>query len=175
MTNKDAIEVLKQQKYPYPAYPKDIEVNEAIDLAINALEERPIIDIQETDTVKELRQQLARKEAEINEAVKVIAKLVCRNAPTVFDCRSCKHNGNERECNDCHEYSNYVHYEKRPQGKWENITSSNHFTPGGDPVMRCPFCKDRESVHLGGTEGLPWKFCPICGADMRGESDDETN
>jgi len=40
------------------------------------------------------------------------------NAPTVFDCRSCKNNGNERECVDCHEYSNFVKYEDRPQDKW---------------------------------------------------------
>lgn len=39
MTNKEAIEVLNQQKYPYPEHYKDIEVNEALDLAIKALEE----------------------------------------------------------------------------------------------------------------------------------------
>lgn len=38
MTIKEAIKILKQQKYPYPSYPKDIEVNEAIDLAIKALD-----------------------------------------------------------------------------------------------------------------------------------------
>lgn len=38
MTNKEAIEVLNQQKYPYPEHYKDIEVNEALDLAIKALE-----------------------------------------------------------------------------------------------------------------------------------------
>ena len=40
------------------------------------------------------------------------------NAPTVFDCSSCKNNGNERECIDCHGYSNYVHYEEKLQGGW---------------------------------------------------------
>ena len=57
----------------------------------------------------------------------------------------------------------------RSTGKWENITPANHLTPGGSPIMRCPFCKDRESVHLGGVEGEHWKFCPVCGADMRGD------
>lgn len=38
MTNKEAIDILKCQKYPYPEYYKDIEVNEALDLAIKALE-----------------------------------------------------------------------------------------------------------------------------------------
>ena len=37
------------------------------------------------------------------------------NAPTVFSCNACKNMGNERECVDCHDYSNYVHYEERPQ------------------------------------------------------------
>lgn len=38
MTNKEAIEILNQQKYPYPEHYKDIDVNEALDLAIKALE-----------------------------------------------------------------------------------------------------------------------------------------
>lgn len=37
MDNKEAIEILNQQKYPYPEHYKDIEVNEALDLAIKAL------------------------------------------------------------------------------------------------------------------------------------------
>lgn len=41
MTNKDAIKILSQLKYPYPEYYKDIEVNEALDIAIEALEEKP--------------------------------------------------------------------------------------------------------------------------------------
>lgn len=89
MTVKEIIEILKQQKYPYPEHYKDIEVNEALDLAIRALEEidnAPTLDIQETDTVKELRQQLAGKEAELNEAVKVIAKLVCRQHKCEWIC-----------------------------------------------------------------------------------------
>lgn len=39
MTNQEAIEILNQQKYPYPEHYKDIEVNEALDLAIKALED----------------------------------------------------------------------------------------------------------------------------------------
>lgn len=41
MTNKEAIKILNQQKYPYPEHYKDIEVNTALDLAIKALEDRP--------------------------------------------------------------------------------------------------------------------------------------
>jgi len=57
-------------------------------------------------------------------------------------------------------------YPVRLTGKWENITPSHHFTLGGDPVVRCPVCKDPESIHLGGVEGSQWKFCPVCGAQM---------
>lgn len=69
------------------------------------------------------------------------------NAPTVFSCNACKNMGNERECVDCHDYSNYVHYEERPQGEW-----ADHNT--------CPFCNH--------TYDWEYNFCPNCGADLRG-------
>lgn len=50
----------------------------------------------------------------LTEQEKVIVEEI-DNAPSVFDCRSCKNNGNERECINCHDYSNYVHYEERSQ------------------------------------------------------------
>ena len=37
MTNKEAIKILDQLKYPFPSYPKDAEVNEVVDRAIEAL------------------------------------------------------------------------------------------------------------------------------------------
>lgn len=36
----------------------------------------------------------------------------------IYDCRSCKNNGNERYCLDCHDYCNFVRYEARPQGEY---------------------------------------------------------
>lgn len=48
------------------------------------------------------------------------------NAPSVFSCNACKNMGNEWECVDCHDYSNYVHYEERTQG---------------EPVIKCQDCK----------------------------------
>lgn len=41
------------------------------------------------------------------------------NAPSVFSCNACKNMGNEWECVDCHDYSNYVHYDERLQGDCE--------------------------------------------------------
>lgn len=58
----------------------------------------------------------------------------------------------------------------RQQGKWKDVTPQNYFTPGGDPIIICPFCEDVESRHLGGVEGKHWNFCPICGADLREET-----
>ena len=37
----------------------------------------------------------------------------------IYDCRSCKNNGNERECVDCHDFCNFVRYEERQQGECE--------------------------------------------------------
>lgn len=52
-------------------------------------------------------------------------------------------------------------------GKWETVHGV--LTPGGDPLLRCPFCKSRESEHMGGIEfPIHWNFCPICGAKMDG-------
>ena len=55
----------------------------------------------------------------------------------------------------------------RLKGSWLDITPPDHFTPGGDPLVICPFCRARESMHLGGVEGQHWNFCPICGADLQ--------
>lgn len=54
-----------------------------------------------------------------NCAVKLCVKEIDK-APTVFDCRSCRNNGNEGECVDCHDYSNFVKYEKRSTGDLAN-------------------------------------------------------
>ena len=52
------------------------------------------------------------------------------------------------------------------RGEWEVVTGV--MTPGGDPLLRCPFCKSKESHHMGGIEfPQDWDYCPKCGADMR--------
>lgn len=53
-------------------------------------------------------------------------------------------------------------------GEWETVKGV--LTPGGDPLLRCPYCKSRESEHLCGVEHPSrWIFCPICGAKMDGK------
>ena len=59
----------------------------------------------------------------------------------------------------------------REYGEWEVVHGV--MTPGGDPLLRCPFCRSNERHHMGGIE-FPqhWDFCPKCGADMRGGKND---
>lgn len=53
-------------------------------------------------------------------------------------------------------------------GRWEVVKGV--FTPGGDPLLRCPFCKAKESEHLCGVESrVDWNYCPNCGARMDGD------
>ena len=53
-------------------------------------------------------------------------------------------------------------------GRWEVVKGV--FTPGGDPLLRCPFCKAKESEHLCGVESrVDWNYCPNCGAKMDAE------
>ena len=54
----------------------------------------------------------------------------------------------------------------RLRGRWENISKPGDFTPGGDPIGRCPFCKSIKSIHDIGIEGPHWNFCPMCGAEL---------
>lgn len=50
-------------------------------------------------------------------------------------------------------------------GRWEVVKGV--FTPGGDPLLMCPFCKAKESEHLYGVESrVDWNYCPNCGAKM---------
>ena len=54
----------------------------------------------------------------------------------------------------------------RAKGQWEVIHGV--MTPGGDPLVKCPFCKSEDSVHLIGIE-MPkhWNYCPVCGAELQ--------
>ena len=53
-------------------------------------------------------------------------------------------------------------------GRWEVVKGV--FTPGGDPLLRCPICKSRESEHICGVECFHvWNYCPNCGAKMDGD------
>ena len=58
-------------------------------------------------------------------------------------------------------------------GRWEVVHGV--LTPGGDPLLRCPICKSRESEHLCGIEcRTVWHYCPNCGAKMDGDGNGTT-
>lgn len=51
------------------------------------------------------------------------------------------------------------------QGVWEHVHGV--FTPGGDPMFRCPFCHGRYSEHVSGIESHKvWNYCPVCGVKL---------
>lgn len=53
-------------------------------------------------------------------------------------------------------------------GRWEVVKGV--FTPGGDSLLRCPYCEAKESEHLCGVESrVDWNYCPNCGAKMDAE------
>ncbi len=63
-----------------------------------------------------------------------------------------------------------VEAEPVKHARWEVVRGV--LTPGGDPLLRCPRCRSRESEHLGGIEcnRAHWNYCPHCGAHMDEEA-----
>lgn len=84
------------------------------------------------------------------------------NASPVFSCNACKNMGNEWECLDCHDYSNYVYYEERPQGEW----IKNEGKDIRDNFYTCSKCGRTVNVLCGETLS-DYPFCH-CGAKMKG-------
>ena len=85
---------------------------------------------------------------------------VIDNADTIINCKGCKNNGNERMCSDCYDYSNFVWYEKRPQGKWIRYRDNPH----QPEHIKCSNCGQYWSVA---DHDKTFDFCFKCGADMR--------
>ncbi len=91
--------------------------------------------------------------------IEVVPVACIDSAPTVFSCHACKNMGNERECVDCHDYSNYVHYDERPQGEWKVYAHQ-----GGIPISDyCTNCKYEMKWYRN-----KYNYCPNCGAKMKG-------
>lgn len=113
----------------------------------------------EQDEVKSSWEMTMHKE----DAEKVIRKAAeMLGVIPIYDCRSCKNNGNERYCLDCHDYCNFVRYEARPQGKWKIVDGYD-----GDEYYECSNCGEPWVLYAGTPEENNMNFCPNCGADMR--------
>ena len=77
-------------------------------------------------------------------------------------CGKYKATGGENKCKD---------FKEERYGRWEVVHGV--LTPGGDPLLRCPICKSRESEHLCGIEcRVVWHYCPSCGTPMDGGETD---
>ena len=152
MTNKEAIEVLKNHISPYDNCKADNEANQAIRLAIKALEERPKGDAISRSALKEaIRKRLCISSLKyLTEQEKVIVEEI-DNAPTV----------------DYHFFYNHGFADakrkfERPKGEW--IKADNLY----DTIV-CNKCggirRDNRIDHIA--------FCNKCGAkmDMRGEKE----
>ena len=64
--------------------------------------------------------------------------------------------------------------EVRGVGEWEEVRDrGGYLTPGGTPIVRCSACGGAE--HLSGVE-FPetFRFCPSCGARMKGSESEHT-
>lgn len=82
----------------------------------------------------------------------------------------------EKYGNNCRKVSATEYWDDRAvplnyfydEGEWEIIYGV--VTPGGDPWLRCPFCKEKNTEHLGGIE-MPkrWNYCPNCGKRLAGD------
>ena len=67
---------------------------------------------------------------------------------------------------------------EQKKGHWVKV--GGYFTPGGDPVWKCSECG--KGIHVYGieansynrdyTDGHQWVACPNCGADMRGDENE---
>lgn len=55
--------------------------------------------------------------------------------------------------------------EERKKGKWRNIQIGKWL---GVECTACKIAHDRREVPHGNGGEVAWKFCPECGADMRG-------
>ena len=113
-------------------------------------------------------------------------KVPAEDVHPVLFCKDCKHKGWVQE--PCHgksiDYCRLLDMVVRPDFfcsdgepdeerapekllKWEVVKVV--LTPGGDPLLRCPFCKSRDSEHMGGVENpRRWRYCPVCGIKLKG-------
>lgn len=77
-------------------------------------------------------------------------------------------NYSREDAADCVRYMDAADVAPVRHGRWEVVKGV--FTPGGDPLLRCPLCKAKESEHLCGVESrVDWNYCPNCGAKMDAE------
>ena len=65
---------------------------------------------------------------------------------------------------------------ERKKGEWQEVYAETDYRNGWIEFSceNCEYQHGLESGQYGWSFGdqIPWKYCPICGADMRGEQDE---
>lgn len=183
MTYAEAAEVLKRDDVSQSARA------EAIEVALRALEAVEIqaqVIIRQSRDIKDMRKamngqseytylggDLISREALI-ERMENVVWYSTNDKGVLHTGAACQESAYVRweDVADVMESALAVEAEPVVHARWEVVRGV--ITPGGDPLLRCPRCRSRESEHLGGIEcnRAHWNCCPICGAHMDEEVSD---
>lgn len=73
-------------------------------------------------------------------------------------------------------FSTAVEVADRPQGEWKEVYAETDYRNGWIEFS-CECCGHQHGLESGEYgwsygEPIPWKFCPLCGARMRGGDDE---
>ncbi len=184
MTNEEAREVLQEQIDKY-GQEYDAEGIEALEMAIKALEQEPILDKIKAEII-ELR---SKQNVGVLECLDIIDKYITELNPSYNsiktelksseDCISREKaieglgeqpynwTDSEGEIQECHDWLETKQMleslpsvtPKRPHGEWI------HFTDDFKDYAACSCCGYGEEGEVLLEDKTP--FCPVCGADMR--------
>lgn len=88
----------------------------------------------------------------IAENIPILVNTIVKNMPTIVNA-AIENINQANPSEDC--------------GEWLNVTPANYFTPGGEPVVICPFCNDPLSRHVQGFENGSWNYCNMCGKRLK--------
>ena len=115
--------------------------------------------------------QTMTKEKQIEEMAVELAKIIC-NPKGCFGCNLCDEYGSlELNCEDYLYYRKMAEslynagYRKQSEGKWEIMKMGD-----GERVRTCSNCLISQSVNVY-KDKVMFRYCPYCGAKMKGESD----
>lgn len=169
MTNEEAKELLVDIKgnIVVRVYSQYVE---ALDLAIKALELVNNFEMAHIITDGRLNGRTSAYKCGLMDGLRLSGEKIKLEfmAESERDCKTCKHsiNGNCAGTEECHECMWDSKYEQQPKiGYWKWQLADNGWA---DHICsECGF-KHNTDIHV----TLNWKYCPNCGADMRG-SDEE--
>lgn len=139
----------------------------ALDMAIKALEQQPCEDaISRKDAVNALRKALYKYEDETEKQFKESKEL---NLEDWFQHRIFVQNMNDIDIQTILELPPVTSQPK--VGHWVEM----ELVDTGVSKFSCSVCKEGDFYNQIDNPFIPTKYCPNCGADMRGDSDEVDN